>query len=93
VCRALEKRGDDIIHALPASLTEMTFYYSTLDHPTLHPGNIAKEPAARQKWALPIFSWCAGPRAYDVPVPDYSFIEVPENANDGNPYVRRPRPC
>jgi Glycosyl transferase family 90 len=85
VCRALRNHDAAIIAALPESLTEMTLYLNVLDHPTLHPGNVAKAPKAMKKWALPIFSWCAGPQAYDVAVPDFSFMEYPEAAGTTAP--------
>ena len=73
---ALKRHQAEIVAAMPQSLTEMTLYINTLDHPVQHRRN--GKAAAREKWALPIFSWCSTPSTFDVPVPDFTFQEYPK---------------
>jgi Glycosyl transferase family 90 len=74
--RAIDRHQGAIIDALPASMAQMVLYLNTLDHPVLHPANAP--PGTSSNWALPVFSWCAGPAAFDVPVPDFTFASYPQ---------------
>ena len=59
---------------LPLPIVYPLCPYCWKDYPNQQPGSTVT-PNDERKWALPVFSMCTTSKAFDVPVPDFTFVE------------------
>lgn len=76
VKRAARRHAAELLQELGPELPELRFFINTEDHPLLTPAR--RRPGT--SWSLPVFSMCRTPRDFDVPAPDFTYMEY-DNAD------------